>query len=135
MRPVGHCTIGVLSGLSGVGVETIRYYEREGLMPPPARSASGYRMYGPDDRSRLVFVRRARELGFTLDQVRRLLDLADERAGSCQQAQGVAAAQLREIRRKLADLRRMERALNGAVAACSGGTMPRCPLIEALAAA
>ena len=135
MSPPDSFAIGVLSGLSGVNIETIRYYERVGLLPKPTRSASGYRLYRSSDTDRLRFIRRSRDLGFSLDEVRHLLDLADQRSRSCRRVHDIAAKHLREIRAKIADLRRMERVLATMVETCARGTMPTCPLLETLALA
>src|SRR5712692_6298589 len=108
--PAEECfPIGVLSQRAGVNIETIRYYERSGLLPKPVRSAGGYRLYQSGDADRLRFIRRARDLGFSLDEVRRLLDLADQRSRSCRRVHDIAAEHLAEIRAKIIDLRRMER--------------------------
>jgi MerR family transcriptional regulator, mercuric resistance operon regulatory protein len=107
--------IGAPSKRTGSNVETIRYYERIGLLPFPARSAGGYRLYGDEHLKRLTFVRRARTLGFSIDEVRVL-----------------AAAHLAEVRAKIADLQAMERALAETVARCAGGRSARCALIDAL---
>lgn len=127
--------IGVLSERSGVNIETIRYYERVNLLPKPARSEGGYRLYQPPDSDRLHFIRRARDLGFSLDEIRRLLDLADQKSKSCHRAHTIAAEHLAEVRAKMRDLRRMERVLATMVKACAQGTMPDCPLLQALAEA
>lgn len=125
--------IGILSERSGVNIETIRYYERVGLLPKPQRSAAGYRLYRTADSDRLCFIRRARDLGFSLDEVRRLLDLADQKSRSCRRVHDIAVEHLAEVRAKIDDLRRMERVLATLVKACTQGTMPACPLLETLA--
>ena len=125
-------SIGALSRRTGVKIETIRYYERIGLMRKPARSGGGYRLYSRDEAKRLAFMRRARELGFTLDEVRALLRLAEDRRRSCGEARDLAAAHLDDVRSKLADLRKMERVLKTMIARCADGKLPECPLIEAL---
>jgi MerR family transcriptional regulator, mercuric resistance operon regulatory protein len=127
--------IGALSEQSGVNIETIRYYERAGLLPKPERSAGGYRLYRSTDSDRLCFIRRARDLGFSLDEVRRLLDLADQKSRSCRRVHDIAVDHLAEVRAKIAGLRRMERVLAAMVKACAQGTMPACPLLETLAQA
>ena len=127
-------TIGAVSRQTGVNVETIRYYERIGLLPCPQRSNSGYRVFRRGDVTRLSFVRRARDLGFSLDQVKALLGLAHGRRRSCRAVQAVATAHLGEVRAKMADLRRLERVLQDMVARCGEGAMPGCPLIDALLA-
>jgi MerR family mercuric resistance operon transcriptional regulator len=124
--------IGALSKQSGVKVETIRYYERIGVMPKPRRSAGGYRMYGPDHLKRLTFVRRGRELGFSLDQLRELLHLVDRHSYTCAEVHSLAVEHLAEIRRKIADLRRLQRVMNEMAAACTGDQVPECPIIDAL---
>src|SRR5258708_12625144 len=100
--------IGALSEQSGVNIETIRYYERAGLLPKPERSAGGYRLYRSTDSDRLCFIRRARDLGFSLDEVSRLLDLADQKSRSCRRVHDIAVDHLAEVRAKIAGLRRME---------------------------
>ena len=125
--------IGVLSKRSGVNIETIRYYERVGLLPKPARSGGGYRLYQSTASDRLSFIRRARDLGFPLDEVRRLLDLADQKSRSCRRVHEIAVEHLAAVHAKIEDLRRMERVLTTMVRACAQGTMPACPLLETLA--
>lgn len=125
-------SIGTLSKRTGCNVETIRYYEHVGLLPAPARSAGGYRLYATEHLKRLMFIRRARALGFSIDEVRTLLKLADERERSCARARVVAAGHLEEVRVKIADLKAMERVLRNTVARCASGKGSDCPLIEAL---
>jgi MerR family mercuric resistance operon transcriptional regulator len=110
----------------------VRYYEKVGLLPEPPRTRGGYRSYGTMHERRLRFVLRARELGFSLDEIRALLRLADERDQPCAEARDVAAAHLADIGAKIGDLRRMERVLKNVVAQCADGTLPECPLIETL---
>lgn len=124
----------MMSERSGVNIETIRYYERVGLLPKPQRSAAGYRLYRSTDSDRLCFICRARDLGFSLTAVRRLLDLADQRSRSCRRVHDIAAEHLAEVRVKITDLRRMERVLDTMVKTCAQGTMPTCPLLETLGA-
>lgn len=124
--------IGVLSRRTGVNIETVRYYERIGLMPAPARSEGGHRLYGGGHLLRLNFVRRARDLGFTLDEVRALLDLAESRDLPCAEALDVAARHLEDVRTKIAGLRKMETVLAEMVARCAHGSTPDCPILEAL---
>ncbi len=124
--------IGALSARTGSRVETIRYYEHVGLLPGPPRSAGGYRLYGLEHLKRLVFILRARALHFSIQEVRRLLTLADERRRPCAEAKVLATAHLAQVRTKLADLRTMERVLAKTVARCDAGTGSDCPLIEAL---
>lgn len=124
--------IGVLSQQTGSRVETIRYYEHVGLLPRPPRSPGGYRQYGREHLERLAFIRRARALGFSLNEVRRLFQLADGRRRPCAEARALAAGHLADVRAKIADLRRMERVLSKTVARCETGTGSECALIDAL---
>ena len=128
--------IGELSRRTGCNIETIRYYERISLLRAPARSAGHYRVYDIADVRRLAFIRRARELGFTLDEVRALLALsANDRQDTCAQVLELVAGHLAKVRAKIADLRAMERILADAVRRCTAGELPGCPIIEALSAA
>jgi MerR family mercuric resistance operon transcriptional regulator len=125
--------IGELAGRTGCNIETIRYYERIGLVPHPARSAGRYRLYETEDVRRLAFVRRARELGFSLDEVRTLLALSAEHGDStCGEVRELAARHLADVRVKIADLRAMQRALTEAVRLCDAGQLAGCPLIDTL---
>jgi MerR family mercuric resistance operon transcriptional regulator len=124
-------SIGELSRRTGCHIETIRYYERIGLMPAPPRRGR-YRAFEPAHVATLAFVRRARELGFTLDEVRALLALAAGGQASCAEARALAAAHLDDVKARLADLRRMAGVLQGAVAACDAGDNAGCPLIDSL---
>ena len=124
--------IGAASERSGCTIETIRYYERIGLVPKPPRNQSRYRVYAPGDVQRLVFIRRARELGFTLDEIRELLHLAADVADPCAAVREVAAGHLGDVRAKIADLRKMERLLAHAVRQCARGEQAGCPVIDAL---
>jgi MerR family mercuric resistance operon transcriptional regulator len=124
--------IGVLSERTGVNIETIRYYERIRLLTAPRRSPGGYRRYGMDDVRQLSFIRRLRGLGFALEDVRALIDLAQTKRTACAEVRGLAARHLREVQDKIKDLRRMERVLRDMVASCDRGVTPRCPMIETL---
>jgi MerR family mercuric resistance operon transcriptional regulator len=127
--------IGELSKRTGCNIETVRYYERINLLRAPTRSAGHYRLYDTADVRRLAFIRRARELGFTLDEVRALLALsAHDRQETCTQVREIAASHLTEVRAKIADLRAMERVLADAVQRCAAGELPGCPIIDALSA-
>ena len=123
--------IGELSRRTGCNIETIRYYERIGLMPQPPRRGR-YRSYEAEHVRRLRFVRRARELGFTLDEVRALFGLAAGGQASCNDARALAAAHLQDVKARIADLKRMERVLADAVRACDAGDNTGCPLIDSL---
>jgi MerR family transcriptional regulator, mercuric resistance operon regulatory protein len=127
--------IGELSRRTGCNIETIRYYERIALLPAPARSAGRYRLYGTGDVRRLTFIRRARELGFTLDAVRDLLALSDSGAAVCAEVCQVTASHLAEVRAKIADLQAMEHILAEAMERCASGELPGCPIMDALSAA
>ena len=128
----GRLAIGRLARQTGTNIETIRYYESMGLWALPARSAGGYRLYGTEHLKRLNFIRRARLLGFSIDEVRTLLRLADERKRPCAEVRVVAETHLADVRNKLADLRRMERVLRETVTRCAAGTGSHCELIDAL---
>lgn len=130
-----HMTIGAVARDSGVGIDTIRYYERERLLPPPRRRASGYRDYGTDTVARLRFIRRAKVLGFTLDEIRDLLALSSDREHGVQGVQQRAQARLAEVERRIAELRRVRRGLKQLVDACPGhGALERCPILRTLGA-
>jgi MerR family transcriptional regulator, mercuric resistance operon regulatory protein len=124
--------IGELSKHSGVNIETIRYYERVKMLAPPPRTASGRRVYDSTDLRILVFIRRARELGFSLDEIRALLRLGGPEKASCREVREIAAHHLEDIRAKLGDLKKLERLLAKTVARCSGKTAPDCPVLDIL---
>jgi len=124
--------IGALSKRSGVNIETIRYYERAKMLTPPPRTASGRRMYEAKDLRTLVFVRRSRELGFSLNDIRALLRLGSPDRASCREVREIAAHHLQHIRGKLIDLKKLERLLAKTVAKCSGKTAPDCPVLDIL---
>jgi len=132
MEETGRIAIGALSKRTGTNIETIRYYERVGLLPAPARSSGGYRLYGTAHLKRLNFIRRARALGFSLAEVRKLLTLSDQRRRPCSEVRVVAAAHLEDVKGKIADLRQMERVLQDTVARCEAGSGSHCPMIDAL---
>lgn len=125
-------TIGALSKQTGVNIETIRFYERIGILPKPPRSVGGHRIYGHDQLMRLGFVRRSRELGFSLQEVRGLLQLVDGGHYTCAEVKAITLDHLADVRRKIADLRRLERTLAEVSGKCRGGKVPDCPVIEAL---
>lgn len=125
--------IGDLARATGTRVETIRYYEAEGLIAAPARSAGNYRIYERVHLDRLSFIRRSRDLGFTLDQVRALLRLADDRDAPCAEVDAITSAHVAEIDRKIADLRSLRGELVRRLESCSGATIAHCRIIEALA--
>ncbi|MGJ0533162.1 MerR family transcriptional regulator [Methylocystis sp.] len=125
-------SIGDLAKKSGVNIETVRYYEKIGVMPAPDRSANGYRVYGADHLKRLSFVRRSRQLGFSLYEIRGLLRLVDGHAYTCAQVRELTLDHLAEIQRKIADLKRLERVMEDMAAQCSGDRVPECAVIDAL---
>lgn len=125
-------SIGELARQTNSNVETIRYYERIGLLAKPARTAGNYRSYGPEHLRRLSFVRRSRDLGFSLDQVRALLDLADQRDRSCEAVDAIAKEHLAEVDSKIADLLALRRELNSMITQCGCGSVADCRIIEAL---
>mgnify|MGYP001346114082 CR=1 FL=1 len=124
-------TIGALSRDSGVNLETIRYYERIGLLAAPARQANGYRRYGEPAAKRLRFIRRGRELGFGIDEIRTLLQLADHPEHPCAQADHLAGAHLAAVEAKIRDLQAVRDVL-ARLAACESANAEHCRLIEAL---
>lgn len=123
-------TIGVLARKTGCNIETIRYYEKAGIIPHPARSEGGHRLYGTGHLKRLAFVMKARVLGFTLSEVKTLLRLVDERDRPCTEVRDLAASHLRDVQAKLADLRAMEAVLKEMVITCDTDQSTECPLIE-----
>lgn len=126
-------TIGQLARSSGAGVETIRYYEREGLIAKPPRRASGYRQYSEDTLARLHFIRHAKALGFSLKDIKELLELRVTPGTTCAVIRKRAEAKIDEVRAKLEMLRQMERALVKLTAACRGrGPTSDCPILDAL---
>ncbi|MGB6397642.1 MAG: helix-turn-helix domain-containing protein [Bradyrhizobium sp.] len=124
--------IGELSKRSDVNIETIRYYERIKLLPAPPRTASGRRVYGSMDLRILVFVRRSRELGFSLDEIRALLRLGGPERAACREVREIAKHHLEDIRSKLHDLKKLERLLATTLSRCSGRTAPDCPVLDIL---
>lgn len=122
-----------LARRTGCNLETIRYYEKVGMMPDPPRTASGYRVYGESHVSRLRFILRARELGFSIEQVRGLLELVDGGTQTCAEVKERTEQHLADVRAKIADLKRIEKVLAMTAAQCSGEDVPECPVLEALA--
>lgn len=128
----GGLTIGKLSELTGVNIETIRYYERIGMLPAPPRTVSGRRIYDSTDVRTLAFIRRSRELGFSLDEIRSLIRLSGPAKATCREVREIAAIHLADIRTKLTDLKKIERLLASTIAKCSGGSAPDCPVLDIL---
>jgi Cu(I)-responsive transcriptional regulator len=125
--------IGELARATGMKVETIRYYERIGLLPSPARTAGNYRAYIRPHLERLSFIRRGRDLGFSLDAVRELLRLSDDRRQPCSEVDQVACTHLAEVESKIADLTLLRDELRQLIEQCRHGTVADCRIIEALA--
>ena len=125
--------IGELAEQAKVSVQTLRYYERRGLLPPPERQRSGFRSYDADSVRRVRFIRRAHDLGFTLEEIKDLLGLWTDSARSCTAVEKRASATLGRIDRKIANLRQMSEALSSYVSACrTRAALERCPLLQEL---
>ena len=118
---------------TGCNLETIRYYEKIGMMPEPPRTASGYRIYDDTHVARLRFILRGRELGFSIEELRGLLSLVDRGTQTCAEVQALTERHLANVRTKIADLRRIEKVLADTAARCSGEEVPECPVLETLA--
>jgi Hg(II)-responsive transcriptional regulator len=132
MNNSNHFTIGKLADAADVGIDTVRFYERRGLLPAPMRTASGYRLYDANSISRIRFVRRAKTLGFTLDEIQNLLKLQDN-AGAKAEVKAITKHKLQQIDVKIADLTRMRTVLEELSEECSGkGSVSGCPIIEAM---
>ena len=125
-------TRGKLAKRFGCHLETVRYYEKIGLLLPPTRTAGGHRLYQIDDQRRLRFILRGRELGFSIGELRGLLSLVDSNVYTCGEILDLTIDHLGSVRRKITDLRRLERTLARISNECSGGAVPECPVIEAL---
>jgi Cu(I)-responsive transcriptional regulator len=129
----GILKIGDLAKATDTKVETIRYYEHVGLLAAPARTAGNYRAYRAEHLNRLSFIRRARDLGFSIDQVRTLLNLSDQKQRSCGAVDAIAREHLAEVERKIADLTVLRRELKELIDQCRQGTIAECRIVEALA--
>jgi len=130
---MGNMTIGQMARSAGASVETIRFYEREGLLEHPARSASGYRNYPPEAVARLRMIRQAKELGFSLNEIKELLALRVAPGKSCSDVRARAERKIADIDQRIAALKRMKAALARLAAACAGhGPTSECPILEAL---
>jgi len=125
--------IGDLARATNTKVETIRYYEQIGLLPAPARTSGNFRAYSAKHLGRLSFIRRARDLGFTLDQVRELLSLSDQKRRSCEAVDVIARQHLADVDRKIEDLTALRDELFSLIEQCGCGTIADCRIIEALA--
>jgi len=123
---------GSLSSKTGVNIETIRYYEKIGLMPDPVRSTGGHRIYGQSHLKRLSFIRRSRELGFTLQEIRELLELVDGGDYTCAEVRNRTITHLDQVTRKIRDLKKIQRTLKTMASKCDGGLVPNCPIVDEL---
>jgi len=132
--PLENLSIGELSKCSGVTIDTIRYYERIKMLPAPIRTESGRRIYGPSDVRNLRFIRRLRELRFSLGEIRALLRCATPQNVSCRQVRELASRHLEHVRCKIAELAWVESVLAGAIGRCSGEAVRDCPFLEMLVA-
>ena len=122
---------GILAKRCGVNGETIRYYEKIRLMPDPVRSGGGHRIYNETHLQRLSFIRRCRELGFSLKEIRGLLELVDG-GYTCAEVLDRTTVHLSDVGRKIRDLKKMQRTLKTMVSQCDGGLVPECPIINTL---
>ena len=125
-------TIGSMGKKTGTKVQTIRYYEQIGLMPEPGRTAGGQRRYGDAELDRLSFIRHSRQLGFSLDAIRELLDLSDQPDRSCDEADIIARRQLKQVEQKMERLTALQTELKRMVEECSGGKIANCRVLEVL---
>ncbi|WP_027172240.1 Cu(I)-responsive transcriptional regulator [Methylobacterium sp. 10] len=130
----GAVTIGVAAKATGVSAKMIRYYEETGLLPPADRTASGYRLYGEEDLHTLRFVRRARDLGFSVEDIAGLLALWQDRGRASAQVKALALHHVADLRRRIAELEAMARTLASLADHCSGDSRPDCPILDDLAA-
>lgn len=127
-------TRGDLARVTGCNIETIRYYEKTGLLPDPPRTNAGYRIYSAAHATRLGFILRARELGFSMEDIRGLLGLGDGTAPTCAEIKERTERHLSDVRTKIADLKQIEHVLAKTAARCSGEQVPECPILDALSA-
>jgi len=124
--------IGQLSERTDCKIETIRYYERIALLPEPERTESGYRIYDESHLKRLVFIRRSRELGFTIEEIRTLLDLVDGGDYTCCDVKKITLKHVQSVQEKIEDLKKLEKTLSKIASQCSGDSTPDCPIIDSL---
>jgi len=125
-------TIGTLSQKTGTKVQTIRYYEQIGLMNQPGRTAGGQRRYVEQDLDRLAFIRHSRQLGFSLGAIRELLDLADNPAQPCAEANSIARRQLKQVEQRIKRLNALKKELKRMVVECTGESVAECKVLEVL---
>lgn len=132
---LGSYSIGELGKSTGVKVVTIRYYEKIGMLPNPPRSEGGQRVYSHNHLRQLTFIRRSRELGFSLSEIRALLKLEESAGFSCEDVKALTMEHVRGIQEKIADLKRMERILKDLASQCEKGSVSECPILDTLASA
>jgi MerR family mercuric resistance operon transcriptional regulator len=125
-------TRGDLARATGCNIETIRYYEKTGLLPDPPRTSAGYRNYSAAHATRLRFILRARELGFSMEGIRGLMGLEDGAAPTCAEVKERTKRHLADVRARIADLRRIEAVLAATASRCSGAEVPDCPVLDAI---
>ncbi len=125
-------TIGEVSALTDVNIETIRYYERIKLVPRQVRSSGGRRSYGPTDVRRFAFIRRARDIGFSINDIKSLLALGEPGHRSCASVRSIAEQHRAAIETRIADLSRLHSLLSETIGKCSGGKVPQCPVLDML---
>ncbi len=126
------CLIGEVSRYTGVHIETIRYYERIAVMPEPARSPGKQRLYARPQLQRLEFIRKSRDLGFSLEEIRSLLSLADNNTLTCKQVETITGDHLDGVQQKIRDLQSIECALKEMLSQCTGSDVPDCPVFDTL---
>ena len=124
--------IGAISQETGVKIETIRYYERIGLLPEPRRTSGGDRQYRDEDASRISFIKRCRDLDFGLDEIRALLDIIDSGSYSCSDVHSIAMAHLEDLRERIGELQHMADTLASVTDVCKGDQNPDCPIVDML---
>lgn len=133
MKTLSALTSGEVASQAGVNPQTLRYYERRGLLPTPPRTAGGYRQYAPDHVTRIRFIKRAQELGFSLDEIDELLGMRADTHAESAEVKRLAEAKVVEVAAKIRDLERLKRTLEDLAAACSGeGTTGDCSILQAI---
>lgn len=125
-------TRGQLAKKTGCNLETIRYYEKEKLLPLPRRTQTGYRLYGSEDVKRLNFIRRCRELGFTISEIRELLSLVDGHNYTCADISAITKTHVEDVKRKISDLRKILKPLQEMAEKCGAENNPECPILDIL---
>lgn len=132
MKSTEKIGIGELSRLTGVKIETIRYYEKKSLLTDPPRTEGGRRSYSVDHLKRLLFIRRSRQLGFSMEEIRELLELVVGDTYTCGEVKALTLEHVKSIKKKIVDLKRMKTALLDIASHCSGDAIPDCPIIDTL---